>query len=57
MAGTGLFLVDTGATDCLVPRRHVEAIGLEPEGERIYGLADGREIRMSIIVGRIEFLG
>ena len=40
-----------------MPRRHVEAIGLEPEGERIYGLADGREIRMSIIVGRIEFLG
>ena len=26
----GLFLVDTGATDCLVPRRHLEAIGLKP---------------------------
>ena len=24
----GLFLVDTGATDCLVPRKHLEAIGL-----------------------------
>ena len=35
----GLFLVDTGATDCLVPRRHVEAIGLEPEGERVCGLS------------------
>ena len=24
----GLFLVDTGATDCLVPRRYLETIGL-----------------------------
>lgn len=53
----GLFLVDTGATDCLVPRQHLEAIGLEPEGERVYGLADGSEHRMSITVGRIEFMG
>lgn len=53
----GLYLVDTGASDCLVPRRHLEAIGLEPEGERVYGLADGREIRMAITVGRIEFMG
>ena len=28
----GLFLVDTGATDCLVPRPHLEAIGLLPKG-------------------------
>ena len=25
----GLFLVDTGATDCLVPRQHLESIGLK----------------------------
>ena len=37
----GLFLVDTGATDCLVPGQHLEAIGLEAKGERVYGLADG----------------
>ena len=53
----GLFLVDTGATDCLVPRQHLEAIGLVPESERVYSLADGSEHRMSVTVGRIEFMG
>ena len=53
----GLFLVDTGATDCLVPRRHLESIGLAPEGQRIYGLADGSEIRCDIAVARVEFMG
>ena len=53
----GLFLVDTGATDCLVPRPHLEAIGLKPKGQRIYGLADGSEIRMDITTGDIEFMG
>ena len=28
----GVFLVDTGATDSLVPRQHLEAIGLETRG-------------------------
>ena len=53
----GLFLVDTGATDCLVPRSHLESIGLVPEGQRRYGLADGSEIRLDIAGGRIEFMG
>jgi clan AA aspartic protease len=53
----GLFLMDTGATDCLVPRQHLEAIGLVPEGQRIYGLADGSEIKLDITVGRVEFMG
>lgn len=53
----GLFLVDTGATDCLVPRQHLESIGLKPEGQRIYGLADGNDIRMDITVGRVELMG
>ena len=35
-----LFPVGTGATDCLVPRPHLEAIGLLPEGQRRCGLAD-----------------
>ena len=53
----GLFLVDTGATDCLVPRQHLEAIGLVAEGQRIYGLADGSESRFDITIGRVEFMG
>ena len=53
----GLFLVDTGATDCLVPRQHLESIGLVPEGQRVYELADGSELRMAITGGRVEFMG
>ena len=44
----GLFLVDTGAIDCLVPMQHLTAIGLAPKGQRVHGLADGSEIRMDI---------
>ncbi len=53
----GLFLVDTGATDCLVPRACADAIGLEPEAQRVYETADGREVRMDVTVARIEFMG
>ena len=53
----GLFLVDTGSTDCLVPRPHLESIGLAPKGQRVYGLADGSELRMDITVAEIEFMG
>lgn len=34
-AWEGLFLVDTGATDSLVPRPRLEAIGLRPRGRRM----------------------
>ncbi|MCY4476170.1 MAG: clan AA aspartic protease [Chloroflexi bacterium] len=53
----GSFLVDTAATDCLVPRQLLEAIGLEAKGERIYGLADGSEHRVSVTTGRVELMG
>lgn len=53
----GLFLVDTGATDSLVPGPHLEAIGLKRDGKRIYQLADGTDIAMDITVARIEFMG
>ena len=53
----GLFLVDTGAMDSLVPRSCIEAIGLEPEGQRVYETADGREIRMDFARAYIEFIG
>ena len=39
----GRFLVDTGATDSLVPRQRLEEIGLVPESQRTYVLADGSE--------------
>ncbi len=53
----GPFVVDTGAVDCVVPRQHMEAIGLAPEGQREYTLADGSKIRMDIAVARVEFMG
>ncbi len=52
----GLFLVDTGATDCLVPRPYLEAIGLETKGYRVYELADGSEIRLDTTTADIEFM-
>jgi len=56
-AWEGLFLVDTGAIDSLVPKDHLESIGLKPKGQRIYELADGSEIKMDITTGDIEFMG
>jgi len=53
----GLFLVDTGATDCLVPRQHLEAIGLEPKSQRTYELANGPELKLDITTADIEFMG
>lgn len=53
----GLFLVDTGAIDTLVPRQHLENIGLLPKGQRIYELADGSETKMDITTADIEFMG
>ena len=53
----GLFLVDTGSTDCLVPRQHLKAIGLEPKGQRTYELANGAELKLDVTSADIEFMG
>ena len=53
----GLFLVDTGTIDSLVPRDQLESIGLQPKAQRICELADGTEIKMDITTGDIEFMG
>jgi clan AA aspartic protease len=54
---TGLFLVDTGAVDCVVPANRLKAIGIKPTGKRTYELADGTEVALEIGVGRLEFMG
>ena len=54
---TGAFLVDTGAFDSLVPRTHLEAIGLVPKGCREYTLADGSKSELDITTADIEFQG
>ena len=53
----GLFLVDSGAIDSLVPRDRLESIGLRPKAQRTYELGDGSEVRMDITTGDIEFMG
>jgi clan AA aspartic protease len=53
----GLFLVDTGATDCYVPASHLRAVGILPGGKRTYELANGTEIALEVGVARFEFMG
>ena len=54
---TGKFLVYTGAFDSLVPRVHLEEIGLKPRGRREYVLADGKPVSLDITTAEIEFEG
>ena len=53
----GLFLVDTGAVDSLVPGKYLRQIGLNPRAKRTYELADGSEVKMDITTAEIEFMG
>ena len=53
----GLFLVDTGTIDCMVPGNHLREIGIKPDGKRTYELADGTEVAMDVAVARVEFMG
>lgn len=53
----GKFLVDTGAHDTFVPRRHLEAIGIEPEGSETYELADGSVVELDVAPAHIEAMG
>ena len=54
---TGSFVVGTGAIDTFVPRPQLEALGLVPQGQRVYETADGRRMTMDVTVGEIEVLG
>lgn len=53
----GLFLVDTGAVDSLVPAAHLASLGFVPLAKRTYELADGSEVKMDITTGQLEFMG
>ena len=56
-AWEGEFLADTGATISVIPRKHLEAIGIEPIGTRLAELADGSVIRLDIAVAGLDFMG
>ncbi len=56
-AWEALFLVDTGAVDCLVPGKRLQALGLKPRGSRVYQLVDGSEVTLDVTVAEVEFMG
>ena len=56
-AWSGEFLVDTGATDTLVPAKHLDEIGITPDSKRVYELADGSEVTYRTGGAKIEFMG
>ncbi|TDA65543.1 MAG: clan AA aspartic protease [Clostridia bacterium] len=51
------FLVDTGATDTMVPADKLEATGLQSKGKMVFELADGRLEEYKYGVAQIEFMG
>jgi len=52
-----VFLVDTGATDSMVPASGLDSIGVQREGKMSYELADGTVKEYSYGLVRIEFMG
>lgn len=56
-AWSGLFLVDTGAVDCMVPGRHLRELGITPAATRQYELADGTKATFEVGGARLEFMG
>lgn len=56
-AWEGKFRVDTGAIDSLVPRPHLEAIGLKPKDKRLYEMADGSEVSFDATTADVGIYG
>jgi len=52
-----VFLVDTGATDSMVPAPELEKIGLRREGKMAYEPADGEVREYAYGLARIQFMG
>ncbi|MDE0365033.1 MAG: clan AA aspartic protease [Gammaproteobacteria bacterium] len=55
-AWQGRFLVDSRAIDTLVPRQHLERIGVRPGGQRVYTMADGSRVKMDVAVAQVEIM-
>ncbi len=54
---TASFLIDTGATEPMVPASELKRIGIQPVGKRFYELANGRPQEFEIGEARISFWG
>ena len=48
-------LVDTGASYTWIPRDVLEGLGVRPDEERVFVLADGREVRYPVAWVRVRF--
>ena len=51
------FLVDSGATDTMVPASELARLGITPVGKKIYELADGTRHEYSYGFARVELMG
>ena len=54
---TGQFRIDPGVVDCVVPRRFLQGIGLEPVGQRVYQLEGGEFERVDVTTAQVEVMG
>ena len=50
------FLVDTGATDSLVPAAELKRIGMQPVGSKTYELANGELVEYQFGLAEIGFM-
>ncbi len=51
------FLVDTGATDSVMPSNRLVEMGVEPEGSMRYEMADGRKVKFRFGFAKFEVMG
>lgn len=51
------FLVDTGATDSMVPACELKRIGIKPTGKKTYELANGELQQYEIGYAELSFMG
>ena len=54
---TGKFRVDPNVIDCVVPRTHLQEIGLSPKGQRAYETEDGGTERVDVTTAELEAMG
>jgi clan AA aspartic protease len=52
-----IFLVDTGATDCMAPADALRKAGIQRRGRMAYELADGSSVEYDFGLAEIEFMG
>ena len=52
-----IFLVDTGATDCMAPADELDRLGIERVSKMSYELANGKVEEYYFGLARIDFMG